>query len=298
MNRRNFLKTGLVGGAAAAFAGCATAGKACGGAAAGKAPGGVKFHLAMAGYTYHRFTLDETLAELKKYDVHYLCVKDFHLPFDASAAQIAEFRRKCADHGVTPYGVGPISMDSVEAAKRYFDYAAALGVGLIVGVPGEKGADGKRQSSRKMCEHCAALAAEYGMKFAIHNHGANPKTGNPRLYPTLPATWELIRDLNESIGFCMDIAYTFADGLDPAATVRKYGKRIFDGHLRNISDGGNGSAGTVAHAGVIDYLKVMRAFAEIGYDGCLGLELANSFPKNPEWIPQSLGYFRGLMQAV
>lgn len=295
MDRRDFIKTGLAGAAVAAFAGCTTSRKCCSGRGA---TGGVKFHIAMAGYTYNRFSLDETLADLEKYDVHYLCVKNFHLPFDATSAQIAEFRRKCADRGVTPYGVGPIYMDSPEAAKKYFDYAAALGVGVIVGVPGEKGADGKQQSSRRMCEYCSKLAAEYGMKFAIHNHGANPKTGNPRLYPTMPATWELIKDLDRRMGFCMDIAYTFADGLDPAEMVRRYSSRIFDGHLRNISDGGNGSSGTVAHAGVIDYLKVLRAFAEVGYDGCLGLELANSFPKNPEWIPESLGYFRGLVKAV
>jgi sugar phosphate isomerase/epimerase len=252
----------------------------------------------MAGYTYNKFKLDQTLDDLEKYDVHYLCVKNFHLPFNATAAQIAEFKRKCADHGVTPYGTGPISIDNADDMKRRFDYTAAIGASILVGVPGEKGADGKMQSSRKMCEVASALSREYGIRFAIHNHGAKPKTGNPRLYPTVPATYELIKDLDPNMGFCMDVAYTFADGFDPAEIVRKYGARIFDGHLRNISDPGNGSSGITAHRGVIDYLPFFRALAEIGYDGCFGLELANSFPNNPQWIPESLGYFRGLIAAV
>ena len=294
MNRREFIKTGALGAAVATMAGCAA--PACGARTCRGAK--VRYHVAMAGYAYNKVKLDQTLDDLEKYDVHYLCVKNFHLPFNATAAQIAEFKRKCADHGVTPYGTGPISIDNADDMKRRFDYTAAIGASILVGVPGEKGADGKMQSSRKMCEIASTLSHEYGIRFAIHNHGANPKTGNPRLYPTVPATYELIKDLDPNMGFCMDVAYTFADGFDPAEIVRKYGARIFDGHLRNISDPGNGSSGITAHRGVIDYLPFFRALAEIGYDGCFGLELANSFPNNPQWIPESLGYFRGLIAAV
>ena len=298
MNRRNFLTTGMLGAAAAAMASCQSS--ACGGnaCAAKSCHGKVKYHIAMAGYTYNKFKLDETLDALEKYDVHYLCVKSFHLPFDATPGQIAEFKRKWADQVVTPYGTGPISISSEDEMKKRFDYTAAIGSGILVGVPCEKGPDGKTQSSRKLCEVASTLCPKYGIKFAIHNHGANPKTGNPRLFPTLPATYEIIKDLDPMMGFCMDVAYTFADGFDPADIVRKYADRIFDGHLRNISEPGNGSAGITAHRGVIDYLPFFRALAEVGYDGCFGLELANSFPKNPQWIPESLGYFRGLMAAV
>ena len=301
MNRRDFIKTGMFGAAAAAMAGCQSTGP-CGpkqGCCPGKACGGkVKYHVAMAGYTYNKFKIDETLDALEKYDVHYLCVKSFHLPFDSTPAQIAEFKRKCADHGVTPYGTGPITFSSEDEIKKRFDYTAAIGASVLVGVPAEKGTDGKMRSSRKLCEAASALCPKYGIKFAIHNHGANPKTGNPLLFPTLPATYEIIKDLDPMMGFCMDVAYTFADGFDPAEIVRKYAARIFDGHLRNISDPTNGSSGVTAHQGVIDYLPFFRALAEVGYDGCFGLELANSFPKNPQWIPESLGYFRGLIAAV
>ena len=264
----------------------------------------IKFKLAMAGYTYNKFTVDQTLHALEKLDVHYLCVKNFHLPFDSTAAQIAEFRKKCADHGVTPYGVGPIYMSTPDEAKKYFDYAAALGVGVLVGVPGEQAViNGKKTSvsSRKMCEVCAKLAGEYKIKYAIHNHGANPKTGNPNLYPTVVSTYEYIKDLDPNIGFCMDIAYTYADGLDPAEIIRTYHKRIFDGHVRNIvAPGNNGSAGVSGPAGVIPYRSVFEALRDVGYEGCLGLELANAFGKAGDklWIPESIGYFRAMIDSL
>ena len=88
-----------------------------------------------------------------------------------------------------------------------FDYAAALGVDLIVGVPGKK--TGPKwvdvHSDRAMCEACSKLADEYRMRFAIHNHGRNPKTGNPNLYPAVPETYELIKDLSPRMGFCITV---------------------------------------------------------------------------------------------
>ena len=79
MNRRDFISAGagLVG--AMALEGCA----------AFSCKPVAKFKLAMAGYTLHRFSTDEALAFCQKNFFRYLCVKNFHLPFDSTAAQIA-----------------------------------------------------------------------------------------------------------------------------------------------------------------------------------------------------------------
>ncbi len=259
--------------------------------------GGLEFKLAMAGYTLYDFDVDEALALCQKFGVHYLCVKDKHLPFDSKPAQIVAFRRKCEDNGVTPYGVGPITMDGKDGLRKYFDYAAALGVGLIVGVPAKR--TGPRwidcHSDRKTCEAVSDLVKEYDVKYAIHNHGRNPKTGNPNLYPAVPETYEMIKDLDLRVGLCVDWAYTYADGLDCAEIARTYRDRIFDGHIRCISDKSNGSSGINPAKRVFDYDNIFAVLKEIGYDGCLGLELKNAFPKNPQWISESYDYFKGLM---
>jgi hypothetical protein len=49
------------------------------------------FNLAMAGYTFVNFDLETTLKIMKKLDVRYLCIKDFHLPFNSTDEQIAAF---------------------------------------------------------------------------------------------------------------------------------------------------------------------------------------------------------------
>ena len=53
-----------------------------------------KFKVGMAGYTFVNFDLDKTLQTLEKCDVHYLCIKDFHLPFNSTDQQIADFHEK------------------------------------------------------------------------------------------------------------------------------------------------------------------------------------------------------------
>lgn len=307
MNRREFLAGGA-GALALGAAGCRTGGAACC-ADAGK--NGVPFRLGVAGITLSKFKFEPALAELKKWDVTWFCAKDFHFPLKASAAELKSLVARAADSGVRLYAAGPVYICSEDEAKRTFDYAAALGVPTLVGVPAEldpgaKSAWSGGKSSRKMCELCAKLADEYRIDFAIHNHGANPKTGNPRLYPTVASTMALIRDLSPRIGLCVDVAYTRADGYDPSEVLRAHAPRVFDVHLRNTAIVGNGSSGAAADRGVIDYVKVLRTLCDIGYDRVCGLELGNAYAKpsdvnpgaDPTWVPRSIGYFRGVMDAL
>ncbi|MBQ2595889.1 MAG: sugar phosphate isomerase/epimerase, partial [Bacteroidaceae bacterium] len=140
MKRRDFLRTGVAASAALALPQNLVA------AAPGDIPASKNstyerrqrqepFHLGMAGYTFRHFDIDQALAFMKRLDVHYLCIKDFHLPLDASAEQIAAFKQKLAEAGVVGYGVGPIYMRSEAEVDRAFAYAKRVGVSLLVGVP-------------------------------------------------------------------------------------------------------------------------------------------------------------------
>ena len=53
----------------------------------------VPFKLGVAGFTFHKRTLDDALSIMQKADVHYLCVKDFHLPFSATDAEDEDGKR-------------------------------------------------------------------------------------------------------------------------------------------------------------------------------------------------------------
>ncbi len=49
---------------------------------------GETFRLGMAGYTFAKFDLQTTLETLQRCDVHYLCIKDFHLPIESTTPNV------------------------------------------------------------------------------------------------------------------------------------------------------------------------------------------------------------------
>ena len=117
--RRNFFKQSLLGALLLSGASTLKADPVKPKAAKAVNP----FKLGMAGYTFVNFDLDTTLKTLERLDIHYLCIKDFHLPLDSDKEQIKAFHAKCAAHKVTGYAVGPIYMKSEAEIDRAFEYA-------------------------------------------------------------------------------------------------------------------------------------------------------------------------------
>lgn len=60
---------------------------------------------------------------MQRVDVHYLCIKDFHLPLTSTDEQIAAFHAKLKEKGSRGYAVGPIYMKSEAEIDRAFEYA-------------------------------------------------------------------------------------------------------------------------------------------------------------------------------
>ncbi|MBR0504536.1 MAG: sugar phosphate isomerase/epimerase [Kiritimatiellae bacterium] len=297
MDRRSFLGLGAL---AMLAAGCQTTGAKCASAGCCK-KGKVPFKLGVAGYTYNKFSIDETLAFLERLDVHYLCIKNFHLPFDSTPAQIAEFKKKCADHGVTGYGVGPIYMASNEEAKKAFDYAAAIGVKTVVAVPTEEKemeVGGKKKKvrfhSRARCEYLAGLCKEYDMRIAIHNHGPDI----PYCFPTGESAFNMVKDLDARMGLCLDIGHDFRAGQNPADSIRKYGSRIYDMHIKNVKFDPKKNIAVPMPRGDMDMWEIVKALVEVNYTGCCSLEYERDFKDNLAGVAESIGYFKGLIKAV
>ena len=301
VSRLDFMKASLAGMAAVAVSGCATtstAAPACApkGACGEKKP--IKFKFGLAGYTMHKKTLDETLAVLRKTDIHYLCVKDFHLPLKATDAEMAAFKEKCAKAGVTPYAAGPLYTKTNDAVRRFFEYAKRFGFKTVVGVPYDpadaKDSWNKRVGSRKQLEYIDKLVKEFDIRYAIHNHGP----ASPNMYPDVAYGWNLVKDLDPRIGFCMDVGWEYGCGKDPAETIRQYGSRIYDLHFKNFEKNRPNGASTPLPRGKINFVKVLKALRDIGYAGVCALEYERDFQDNIVPIAECVGYYRGLVDAL
>lgn len=316
VSRRSFLTTGSL---AFAVAGCSSFNfsgedknaparpRPEGAWTVGKCP----FRLGMAGFSYVRMNLDDMLDSLQRLDVHWLCIKDFHLSIKSTPAQIAEFHRKCADHGVKGYAVGPIYMSTRDEAKAAFDYAKAVGVDTVVGVPWEAAPDGntgwsKRWGSRKLCEYLSDLCAEYDIRYAIHNHSFDA----PKMFPDGKYGWDMVKDLDRRMGLCLDIGHEFRNDSDPCDTIRRYRSRLWDIHLKNPANCTLGNSGAMPFPrGRIDLYEVAKTLTEVNYTGVCAIEY-EAFPPKPKdkaqkdpaiyenQLAESIGYFRGIMDCI
>ena len=264
------------------------------------------FRLGLAGYTMCMKSLDETLEIMQALDLHYLCVKDFHLKYTASDAEIAAFKEKCAKFGVTGYGLGPLYTKDNESVRKYFEFAKRFGAKVIVGVPYDptdaKDSWSKRRGSRKQLEYIDKLVKEFDIRYAIHNHGPN----SPEMYPDVAYGWNLVKDLDKRIGFCMDVGWEFGCDRDPAETIREHGDRIYDIHLKNFALNlpgaekiGKNSFRTVPMPrGALDYAKIFKALADVGYDGVCSFEYERDFENNYGGLAESVGYARGVCDTI
>lgn len=248
------------------------------------------FHLGMAGYTFVKFDLDTTLAFMKRIDVRYLCIKDFHLPLDADEAQIKAFKQKLAEANVTGYGVGPIYMGDVAAVDKAFAYAQRVGVNLVVGVPGVWGDSAPRL---EVLDRVEQKVKETGIRYAIHLHGPDMT-----LYPDATSIWEDVKDRDPRIGMCLDIGHNLRYGSDSIRDLKRYAKRVFDIHLKDVTAPTKAGRAAELGRGIIDFPAFVRMLRKVGYTGSVSLEYEKDMKDPFIGIAESVGYFKAVQQTT
>ena len=281
INRRSFIKTGLAGAALAAV-GCKPN--------VAETPNEVKttaadnkFHLSCADWTFHLFDIDTALQTLQKCDIHYLCIKDFHLPLDATEEQIKAFHAKCAEYGVTGYGVGPIYQNTEEEVDKAFEYTRKVGAKVMLSVP-----------PYELLPYVDKKIKEYSeIKYAIHLHGPDLD-----VYQDATVIWDKVKDLDPRIGMCLDIGHDFRNGADPVADLEKYHTRVFDMHIKDETDNSKAGQCVEMGRGKIDFPAFVRMMRKVGYDGMCSLEYEKDMDNPFIGIAESYGYMKAVCKLA
>jgi len=275
-SRRKFIKATGAGALAAGMPSIVS------GAAADPPAPKDPFRLAVAGYTFAKIKLDDSLAMMKRVGVNLLGVKDFHLPLTSTKEVIEQTLAKMKSFGVEPYGVGPIYMKSEEAVDQAFAYAKLVGVNLVVGVP-----------DVLFLPYVEKKVKEYNFRLAIHNHGPDLP-----LYPSAESVWKEIKDLDPRIGFCLDIAHEARLGLDPIEAYIKYKDRIFDFHIWDVDKPEKAGWCVEAGRGIIDFPRFFKTLRENNFTGTCSLEYGKDMSDPLPGIAESIGYFRGVLAGL
>ena len=240
------------------------------------------FKLGMAGYTFVNFDLDTTLKTMEKLDIHYLCIKDFHLPMKSTDAEIKTFHEKLAAKNIIGYAIGPIYMRTKQAIDDGFEYAKRVGVKTIVGVP-----------NVELLPYVSEKVKEYDMNYAIHLHGPDIK-----LFPDATDVWKHTKDLDPRVGMCLDIGHDLRNGCDPVADLKKYHTRVFDIHIKDVTAASKAGRGIEFGRGMIDFPAFIKMLRKVKYTGVCSLEYEKDMKDPFLGIAESIGYFKAVTDLV
>lgn len=280
-SRRTFFKQGLAGSLLLATTGIAKAGftePVISQPAKAVNP----FHLGMAGYSFLKFDLETTLKTLQRLDIHYLCIKDFHLPYDCTDEQIKELHAQCAAYDVTGYAVGPVNMKTEAEIDHAFEYARRVGVKTMVGVP-----------TYELLPYVEKKVKEYVFFYAIHLHGPSLP-----VFPDATDVWEHTKNLDPRIGMCLDIGHNLRNGCDPVADLKKYHSRVFDMHIKDVTEASKAGHTVEIGRGKIDFPALVRMMREVNYTGMCSLEFEKDRDDPFLGIAESIGYFRAVCDII
>jgi inosose dehydratase len=242
----------------------------------------IPFELGLASYTFRAFGLDETIAMAKKLGLSKISLKSMHLPLEASPAEIRASSAKVRAAGLDLYAGGVIYMTSEAEIRQAFDYAAAAGMKMIVGVP-----------NHDLLDLAESRVLATGISLAIHNHGPTDK-----IYPTPDSIAERIAYRDRRIGLCLDVGHTMRSGIDPADAAERHSARLLDVHIKDVS-AATAEGGTVEIGrGVIDIPKLLRILIKLDYRGAVSLEYEKDEKDPLPGSAESIGYLRGALAAL
>ncbi|HOK27190.1 MAG TPA: sugar phosphate isomerase/epimerase family protein [Bacteroidales bacterium] len=239
------------------------------------------FGLGMAGYTFAQVPLEKAIEIMKRVNVTNLSLKDVYLPLNSNQETITSVINKFKEAGITVYTVGVIYMKSEQAVDQAFEYTKMVGVKMMVGAP-----------NYELLPYVEKKVKEYDIKVAIHNHGPD----NP-LFPNATDIWNHIKDLDPRIGICLDIGHTVRDGEDPSLDAERYAKRLFDVHIKDVTDASKAGRTVEMGRGVIDIHKFITTLRKIKYSGMCSLEFEKDMKDPLAGIAESIGYWRGVLSV-
>ena len=243
---------------------------------------GVK--LGVASYSLRNFSRAKAIEMTRTLGTRYINLKSVHLPYDASPAEIAEARREITAAGLEIVGGGMITFDSDtdEGVQKYFDYAKAAGMPVMVST-----------CNPVMLPRVEKFAKRYDIKVAIHNHG--PEDNNfPSPYDALKA----VKKMDPRMGLCIDMGHTVRTGTDVVRAVADAGSRLLDMHAKDLRDLKVSESQCIVGEGKIPIAEIFRQLESMRYRGYVNVEYEIDADDPMPGMKQSFAYMRGVLAGL
>ena len=161
--------------------------------------------------------------------------------------------------GIVSTGVTTLSGDA-DAMRASLEVPRRLGLGLV-------SADFQPAFSPEAFRTAERVAAELGLRLALHNHGGGHWLGSQAMLELL------LRSTGPEIGVMLDTAWAIDARADPVELARLAGDRLYGVHVKDfVYREGREPIDVVVGTGNLDMPGLAAALDDIGFDGPLILE--------------------------
>jgi len=237
----------------------------------------------VASYTLRKLQLDAAIAAIQRIGLHYVSIKDFHLPLASTREERAAVAARFKDAGIAPLSCGNISMENDAAdVRRAFEYARDAGLPTIVCTPDPR--------SLPILD---AMVKEFDIRLAIHNHGPEDKR-----FPSPYDVWKAVERYDLRIGLCIDVGHTARARVDPVEAIRRCRERLYDLHFKDIASTEPDGTTIEAGRGVLDLEAILRALLDIRYSHLVSFEYEKDEDDPLPGLAESVGYAKGLLTRM
>ena len=281
-SRRDFLRTGaaLSAGVAAGLPGPVHAMQG----AARPQPAGTAVKLGVASYSFRKFPRAKAIEMTRALRTPFINIKSFHLPYELAPAELAAGRAEFETAGLRIVGGGTITFekDTDEEVKKYFEYARAAGMPLIVAT-----------APPEALPRIQRFARDYNVQVAIHNHGPEDQR--------FPSPYDVLRAVNgmdPHMGLCLDVGHAYRAGADVVRAIADAGPRLLDVHIKDLRDLKLKDSQCIVGEGAIPIPAIFAQLQAIGFAGYVNLEYEIDEDDPLPGMKQSFAYMRGVLAGM
>ena len=242
------------------------------------------FRLGVCSYSLREFQRKLAISMIKRLGVSYVSVKEFHLPYGSMPEEIAKAKSDFKKAGLIIASGGNIDLKDEDpvALRRYFEYARACGMPMMVSAP-----------THQALPAVERLAKEFDIKVAVHTHGPE----DPH-FPSPQVVLRAVKNMDPRMGLCMDVGHSMRAGADVVEEIANAGPRLLDIHFKDLHDRNDRESQCDVGEGIMPVVAIFKQLRKTGYKGCVNLEYEINSDNPLPGMLHSMGYMKGVLAGL
>lgn len=245
---------------------------------------GAAFRIGICSYTFRDFQRKMAIDMMKQLGVSYVSIKDVHLAYSLTPAELTKGIEEFKKAGLTPVSAGNTDLRSTDPAvlRTYFEYARNCRIPVLVAAP-----------THESLPAIEKLVKEFDIKVAIHPHGPEDKN-----FPVPKVALDAVKNMDPRMGLCLDVGHATRGGADVVQSIVDAGPRLFDMHMKDLKNTTEKDSQCPVGEGVLPIVAIFKQLKKVGYRGNVNLEYEIDEENPLPGAQHSIGYMKGVVAGL